>query len=137
MEVKVRWDGQMGFLGRSGSNHAVVMDVSEQAGGGGTAPSPMEMVLFGLAGCAGVDVALILGKKKVKLHDFEIRVKAERADDHPRVFTQVDLSFVFWGEDLRLKPLEDAVRLSMDKYCSVAGMVSQTAKIDWVIEIKE
>lgn len=137
MEVKVRWDGQMGFVGRSGTNHAVVMDVSPQVGGGGTAPSPMEMVLFGLAGCAGVDVALILQKKKVQVRDFEVLVQAERADEHPRVFTKVDLTFVFEGEDLRLKPLEDSVRLSIEKYCSVAGMVSQTATIDWKVEIKE
>lgn len=137
MEVKVRWNGKMGFVGTSGTNHAVVMDVSPQVGGDGTAPSPMEMVLFGLAGCAGVDIALILEKKKVKVWDFEVFVRAERADEHPRVFTKVDLTFVFAGEDLRPKPLEDAVRLSIDKYCSVAGMVSQTATIEWKVEIKE
>lgn len=137
MEVKVLWDGQMGFFGKSGTNHSVVMDVSKEIGGGGSAPSPMEMVLFGLAGCAGVDIALILNKKKVQLDDFEVFVKAERAEDHPRVFTKVDLTFVFQGEDLRMKPLEDAVRLSIDKYCSVAGMISQTATIDWEIKIRE
>lgn len=134
MEAKVRWNGKMGFVGISGTNHAVVMDVSPEVGGEGAAPSPMEMVLLGLAGCSGVDVALILEKKKVKVRNFEILVQAERADEHPRVFNQVDLTFVFEGEDLRLKPLEDAVRLSLEKYCSVAGMVSQTATIDWKVE---
>lgn len=135
MKVEVLWDGQMGFLGRSGSGHAIVMDVAEESGGNGAAPSPMEMVLFGLAGCAGVDVALILSKKKIGLRDLKILVQGERASDHPRVFTEVILTFIFAGENLKLKPLEDAVRLSLDKYCSVAGMLSKTATIDWQIEI--
>lgn len=137
MQVQVRWNGNMGFVGVSGTNHSVVMDVSKDKGGDGTAASPMEMVLMGLAGCSGVDVASIVRKKRLSVRDFEIKIQAERADEHPRVFTKVDMTFVFEGENLTMKPLEDAVRLSIDKYCSVAGMVSKTAEINWKVEIKE
>ncbi|NMB00149.1 MAG: OsmC family protein [Firmicutes bacterium] len=137
MQAQVKWNGKMGFVGVSGTNHAVVMDVSKENGGDGTAPSPMEMVLLGLAGCSGVDVAQIVKKKRLTVRDFQISVSGERADEHPRVFTKVDLTFVFEGENLTMKPLEDAVRLSLDKYCSVAGMVSKTAEINWKVEIKE
>lgn len=137
MQAQVKWNGKMGFVGISGTNHAVVMDVSQEAGGDGAAASPMEMVLMGLAGCSGVDVALILQKKRLNVRNFEILVQAERAPEHPRVFTKVDLTFVFEGESLSQKPLEDAVRLSIDKYCSVAAMVSKTAEINWTIETKE
>lgn len=137
MQAQVKWNGKMGFVGISGTKHSVVMDVSKENGGDGAAASPMEMILLGLAGCSGVDVALIVKKKRLNVRDFEIIVSAERADEHPRVFTKVDMTFVFEGEDLTIKPLEDAVRLSIDKYCSVAGMVSKTADINWTVKIKE
>jgi putative redox protein len=137
MQAKVRWNGKLGFVGISGTNHAVVMDVSKENGGDGAAASPMEMVLLGLAGCSGIDVALIVKKKRLNVRDFEIFVHGERADEHPQVFTKVDMTFVFEGEDLSRKALEDAVRLSLDKYCSVAGMVNKTAEIGWTVEIKE
>lgn len=137
MEARVRWNGKMGFTGISGSNHAVLMDVPQEKGGDGAAASPMEMVLMALAACSGVDIALILRKKRLNVRDFEVFVQGERADEHPRVFTKVELEFVFEGENLTQKPLEDAVRLSLDKYCSVAGMVGKTAEISWKVTIKE
>ncbi|HHT43450.1 MAG TPA: hypothetical protein GX014_08645 [Firmicutes bacterium] len=137
MQAQVRWNGKMGFVGISGSNHTVVMDVSKENGGDGAAASPMEMVLMALAGCSGVDIALIVKKKRLDVRDFQILVEGERADEHPRVFTKVNMTFVFEGADLTLKPLEDAVRLSLEKYCSVAGMVNKTAEISWKVEIKE
>lgn len=137
MQAQVRWNGKMGFVGISGFNHTVVMDVSKENGGDGAAASPMEMVLMALAGCSGVDIALIVKKKRLDVRDFQILVEGERADEHPRVFTKVNMTFVFEGADLTLKPLEDAVRLSLEKYCSVAGMVNKTAEISWKVEIKE
>lgn len=135
MQARVQWNGKMGFVGISGSNHAVVMDVSPDHGGDGAAASPMEMVLMGLAGCSGIDVVSIVQKKRLNLHRMEIFLDAERAEEHPRVFTKINVKFVFEGEGLTEKPLQDAVRLSMEKYCSVAGMLSKTASIDWSIEI--
>ncbi len=137
MQAQVKWNGKMGFVGISGTNHSVVMDVSKENGGDGAAASPMEMVLMGLAGCSGVDVAIIVQKKRLDVRDFEIIVNAERADEHPKVFTKVDMTFIFEGEDLSVKPLEDAVRLSIEKYCSVAGMVNKTAEINWTVKIKD
>jgi putative redox protein len=84
-----------------------------------------------------VDVAEILRKKRLKVNDFQILLEGERAEEHPRVLTKVQLTYVFEGEGLTLKPLEDAVRLSLEKYCSVAGMVGRTADIQWKVEIKE
>jgi putative redox protein len=137
VQTQVKWNGKLGFVGITGSNHAVVMDVSKENGGDGAAASPMEMVLLGLAGCSGIDVALIVEKKRLNVRDFEIFIKAERADEHPQVFNKVDMTFSFEGDGLSRKGLEDAVRLSLDKYCSVAGMVNKTAEINWTVEIKE
>jgi putative redox protein len=137
MQAQVRWNGKLGFVGISGSNHAVVMDVSKENGGDGAAASPMELVLLGLAGCSGIDVALIVKKKRLNVRDFQIFVDGQRADEHPQVFNKVQMRFVFEGDDLSQKALEDAVRLSLDKYCSVAGMVNKTAEITWTVEIKD
>ncbi len=136
MKVQVSWDGKMGFWGISGTNHTVAMDVSPQVGGNGAAPGPLEMVLLGLAGCSGVDVVSILRKKNIELWDFKIFVEAQRGTEHPKVFTKVDLRFVFKGQDLSRKPLEDSVRRSLEKYCAVAGMVGKTAAISWKVEIE-
>ncbi|HBG02509.1 MAG TPA: osmotically inducible protein OsmC, partial [Firmicutes bacterium] len=97
MNVQVKWNGKMGFVGISGTNHSVVMDVSKENGGDGAAASPMEMVLMGLAGCSGLDVAIILKKKRLDVRNFEIVVNGERAEEHPRVFTKVDMTFIFEG----------------------------------------
>lgn len=137
MKAELRWNGKMGFTGIPASNHAVLMDASPRVGGDGAAASPMEMVLMGLAGCSGMDVVSILGKKRIAYRDLQILVETERAEEHPKVFTKVDLTFVFHGENLTPKPLEDTIRLSIEKYCSVAGMVSKTAEINWKVEIKE
>ena len=84
-----------------------------------------------------MDVASILKKKRLNVRNFEIMLGAERAEDYPKVFTKVEMTFIFEGDGLSLKPLEDAVRLSLDRYCSVAGMVNKTAEINWTVEIKE
>ncbi len=136
MNVSVQWTSDMRFLGTSGSGHAVVMDTSEANGGLASAAGPMEMVLMGLAGCSGIDVLHILKKKRVELQGMHIDIEAERTDTHPKVFSQVTVVFRFRGADLNQKALETAVELSMEKYCSVAGMVSQTANIDWTVVIE-
>ena len=125
MQAKVQWNRKLGFVGISGTNHSVVMDVTKENGGDGAAPSPMEMVLFGLAGCSGIDVALIAKKKRLNVRDFSISCQAERAEEYPQVFTKVDMTFTFEGEDLSQKALEDAVRLSLEKYCSVAAWLTR------------
>ena len=136
MNVSVRWTDGMQFVGLSGSGHAVVMDASEANGGFGSAAGPMEMVLMGLAGCSGIDVIHILKKKRVEFDGLVIDIEAERKDTHPKVFNHVKAIFRFRGANLQEKALETAVQLSMEKYCSVAGMVSQTAQIDWQIDIE-
>ncbi|HHT36304.1 MAG TPA: OsmC family protein [Firmicutes bacterium] len=121
------------------SQNQVTMDSSAQHGGEGSGVSPMEMVLAALAGCSGMDVVSILNKKRVAYSGISISVEGERADEHPRVFTKINVVYTFTGENLedKRKALEDSVRLSMEKYCSVAGMVDKTAEINWRVEIAD
>lgn len=98
-----------------------------------TGSSPMELLLIGLCGCTGYDVVSILQKKREPLKSLEIRVQAERATESPSVYTEIKLVYRVGGQ-LSKKAVEDAVRLSEEKYCSVAAMLSKTAKITYEIE---
>ena len=90
---------------------------------------PMEMVLASLASCAGVDVVNILEKKRVNFSDFQIKVKGTRADTHPKVYTEINITYLIWGEGIKEKDVEQAIELSENKYCSVSAMLKSTAEI--------
>ena len=93
----------------------------------------MELVLIGLCGCTGYDVVSILKKKREPMASLEVRAEAERAADLPSVYTSIRLIYRVGGKVSR-KAVEDAVRLSEEKYCSVSAMLSKTAKITTEIE---
>lgn len=135
MEITAKFVGQRTFLARGDSRHWVAIDTREQAGGSNSASSPMELVLMGLASCTGLDVVAILEKRRVTLTDYEIRVSAERAEDHPRVYTDIHLKFIFTSQDLTEKDAERAIHLSETKYCSVTAMLEKTAEITTEYEI--
>lgn len=125
MEAKVRWLEGMRFVGTSGSGHDLVMDGDNP----GSAPSPMEMILLAVGGCSSVDVVSILQKARQDVTDCEVEIKGLRADDHPRVFTDIELVFVVTGRGVQEKHVERAVNLSMEKYCSVSKMLEKAANV--------
>ncbi len=133
-EVKIQQVRGGTFAARAPSNHWTIMDVSKDKGGEAAASSPMEMVLFGLGGCTGVDVDKILKKMKLAVENFEIDIFAERADNHPKVFTSIEMIYHFYGKNLPLAKLERAVKLSKDTYCSVSAMLAATVKITAKVE---
>ncbi|MBI5001374.1 MAG: OsmC family protein [Euryarchaeota archaeon] len=136
MTAIVKWAGGLSFLGRANTNHWVPMDVAKEVGGTAAASSPMELVLIGLGGCTAMDIVSILKKKKVKIEDFWIELDAVKADDYPKVFTQIKLKYVVVGKDVPKDAVERAVRLSEGKYCSVGAMLRKTAKIEYETEVR-
>jgi putative redox protein len=130
-EASAVWIDAFRFAAQSSSSHAMVVDGDKQ-----TASSPMELVLIGLCGCTGYDVVSILQKKREPLASLEVRAHAERAASPPSVYTEIKLIYRVGGKVSR-KAVEDAVRLSEEKYCSVAAMLSKTAKIAYTIEYAE
>jgi putative redox protein len=124
-EVSAHWAGEMGFIGKNLSGGSVQMGVVDGCPGA----SPMELLLLGLAGCTGVDIVHILGKKRITPDRFEVRVRGKRADDHPRVYTEIEIEYLLWADDLNPKAVEQAIQLSEDKYCSASTMLSKTARI--------
>jgi putative redox protein len=132
VEASARWTDGERFVAQSSSGHAIVVD----AGTKKSANGPMELVLIGLCSCTAVDVVSILTKKREPFTGVEVRAEAERADSAPKVYTRIELVYRVTGKVSR-KAVEDAVRLSEEKYCSVAGMLNKTAKIGYSIEIAE
>ena len=106
--------------------------------GGGRATevlTPMEMVLGALAACTGVDVVSILNKKRVAFQDIKVNVRAKRADEHPKVYTECQIEYLFWGENIKEKDIEQAIKLSEEKYCSVSAMLKNTASFEYTYKI--
>ena len=127
-EASVTWVEEQRFDGRAGSGHEIVVDGDRKAGN-----SPMELVLIGLCGCTGYDVVSILRKKREPFTGLEVRAEAERAAQPPTVYTKIKLIYRVSG-NVSQKAVEDAIKLSEDKYCSVAAMLKLTAEITYEIE---
>ena len=131
VEAKATWIDQQRFAAEASSGHSIVVDGDKKM-----ASSPMELVLMGLCGCTGYDVVSILKKKREPFIRVEVRAEAERAPEPPTVYTAIKLVYRVEGKVAR-KSVEDAVRLSEEKYCTVSAMLRKTAKITTEIEIHE
>ena len=122
------WKQKFQFDGKGKGGFALTMD-----GDGKVANSPTDLVLIVLCGCTAYDVVSILEKKREPMTVLEVSAEAEKAAESPRVYTRITLLYRVSG-DVSRKAVEDAVRLSEEKYCSVSAMLSKTARITYAIE---
>ena len=118
------------FAGKTDSNHWITVDGPENFGGSNAGISPKELLLISLAGCTASDVVSILQKKRVKLDDFEINISAEMTEEHPKVFTKIDLEYVFYGDNIAEKDVERSIELSQTTYCGVTAMLEKAMVIN-------
>lgn len=125
------------FAGKADSNHWVVMDGPETVGGSDAGARPKELLLMALGGCTGSDVAAILRKKRVPLEGFEIRLSANTQEEHPQVFTDIHIEYVFFSETIPVADVERAIELSTTKYCSVSAMLNASVKITHSYKIEK
>jgi len=130
MNAFAKWTEADRFVGAANSGHEVLMD----AGSDKKAVSPVEMVLIALCSCTASDVVSILRKKREPFTSVEVRAESERAPEPPRVFTKIKLIYQVAGKVNR-KSVEDAVRLSMEKYCSVEAMLKKSVDVSFEIEL--
>ena len=137
MKARVKLIEGVSFVGQSESGHSVVMDGAPESGGKNLGVRPMEMLLLGLGGCSAFDVVLILRKGRQQVTDCVADLSAERADTDPKVFTKIHVHFTVTGKSLDPKRVEQAVKLSAEKYCSASIMFSKTAEITHDFEIQE
>lgn len=135
MKARVKWVEGGTFVGESGTGHKIVLGTSFADGEPTPGPSPMELMLIGAGGCSAIDVVLILRKGREPVEDCVVALEAERADDHPRVFTRIHMHFTVTGRGLARAKVERAVGLSVEKYCSASAMLAKTATLTHDFEV--
>jgi putative redox protein len=124
-EITAAWKDEMTFAGQNATGGTVQMGTLDGKPGIG----PMQLLLVAAAGCTGMDIVSILQKKHVNLTDMQVRVRGKRAEDYPMIWTDIHLTYLVWGKDIKPKDVEQAIQLSETKYCSVGIMLGKSAKI--------
>jgi len=135
MKVETTYQGEMRF--ESGQGPArVVMDAAAEVGGKGEALTPKMMVLQGLVGCTGMDVAAILNRRKVRFEDLRVEADATQTTSHPKVFETIELRYHVKADEAERKSVERAIKLSQENFCGVSEMLRKTATITWTLDLE-
>lgn len=137
MEPKVTWKNRLSFTGSSESGFTVPLGTDTAVGGDNDGFRPMELIAIGLAGCTAMDTISILLKKRQEVTAFEVIVHAERAGEHPKVFTHITLEYQIEGRQIDPSAVERAIELSATKYCPAQAMLEKSVKIEHNYTIKE
>ncbi len=130
----LRWiPGGQNFVSTDSTGHSVILSTPQE----NTGMKPSELILSALAGCASVDVIMILEKKRINLTHLHVELTSEQDQDPPWTFRKIYMKFIVKGEGLTPKDLEQAIQLSEEKYCSVAATLRGKAEIITSYEILE
>ncbi len=132
MESTIKWTGNMAFSGVTPSGHEIIMDAAAEVGGQNTGARPTELLLHAVAGCTGIDIISILKKMRLDPSSFHMEVKGNRAEEHPKRFTDIHIHYAFEG-DLPEDKVIRAIQLSKDKYCSVSHSLNATITVSYSI----
>jgi len=135
MHATVNWSGRMSFAGTAESGFSLPLGADPAVGGDTDGFRPIELMLVGLAGCTAMDVISILHKKKLAVSALEVRAEAERADEHPRVFTRIHLRYRVTGTGIDPAAVARAIELSETKYCPAQAMLRPAVPITSSFEI--
>lgn len=135
IKLKINWNQNMKFSSEN-DNHTVVMDAKSPIGRG-DGFTPKELVVMGIAGCSGMDVAAWMKKHKQIVEKFEISTEVETTSSgHPSVFTKALLTFQVWGA-VEAQRLIEAVKLSQTQYCGVSAMLVKAFPIHYRIFLND
>jgi len=129
---RVKWAGDLRFIGTGGSGHSTVIDGDKKSG-----LSPMELLLLGTGGCACIDLVMILEKGRQKVIDAWVEIGGERREEMPNYYTHIEMHFVVKGIDVKENRVERAIDLAMEKYCSASAQMAALAEIKTSYEIIE
>ena len=133
--VRVKWVEKRQFVGTDSSKHSVVMSSQDEENGTGMSPS--QLLLVALGGCTSYDVVEILQKKRQRLTGLEVIVTGEREPDPPWTYRKIHVHYVVRGINLREKAVRDAIKISEQKYCSVAATLRGAAEVTYDYTIVE
>lgn len=137
MNANVKWHQGLTFTGEADTGFSVPLGGKSSAGGEDDGFRPMELIATGLAGCTAMDTISILEKKRQDVTGFEVRFSAERAENHPQVFTHIRLEYLVTGHEVEEKAVHRAIQLSADRYCPAQAMLSQVVPIELSYKIYE
>ena len=137
MKVTIKQVQGLTFIGKGESNHWVSIDGPKQFNGSEAASRPMELLLVSLGSCTASDVASILQKKRVPLDTMEVIVTGDREETHPKVYTKINIEYIFYGKNMETKDLERAIDLSQNKYCPISAMLKESCEITHSYQINE
>jgi putative redox protein len=137
VDAKVTWQGRMSFTGTADTGFNLSLGADPKVGGNNDGFRPMELMALSLAGCTAMDVISILGKKRQQVSGFEVKVHADRADEHPKVFTHVQIEYLIEGHQIDPAAVERAIDLSASKYCPAQHMLNKAVKIEHTYQITE
>ena len=136
MKTSLTWAGGAAFIGESENGRSIVIDGPPEGGGKNLGPRPMETLLLGMGSCMSYDVLSILKKSRKDISECRVEISSARAEEHPRVFTDIRVHFIIAGADLKPAQVERAINLSAEKYCSASIMLGKTAQITHTFEIR-
>ncbi len=137
MNAKVTWKGRMSFEGNADSGFQLPLGTDLSIGGDEDGFRPMELLAIGLGGCTAMDVISILQKKRQDITGFAVHVDAERATDHPKVFTHIKVEYIVHGHQVDRAAVERAIELSVTKYCPAQAMLAKALEIEHTYVIHE
>ncbi len=137
MEAKVNWQGRMSFSGSAQTGFEVPLGASPTVGGDNDGFRPLELMAVSLAGCTAMDVISIMNKKRQKVADFEVKVHAEQADQHPHVFTTATIEYVFTGQNIDEAAVRRSIELSATRYCPAQNMLAEVFPMKLIYAIYE
>lgn len=135
IKVTIQHLQNLKFEGINSNGQKIVMD-GKPPFGEGSAPSPMELLLMALGGCTAMDVVTILNKKRLQFEDFKVEVEGTRRETPPKIYTHIKVRYLFKG-NLPQKAVEQTIKLSMEKYCSVSAMLKSVATVEWEYKIEQ
>jgi putative redox protein len=134
---RLTWTEDLTFESETPEGLGVTMDASPEFGGKGRGPRPAELLLLGLGGCTGMDVVSILRKKRAPIESVDIEIETERAKEHPKVFTKIEVRFVIGGKGVKGEDVERAIALSSEKYCVVGAMIKGSCEVNYSWRMKD
>lgn len=137
MDASVSWIKGMSFTGTADTGFSVPLGAEPAVGGENDGFRPIELMAVSLAGCTAMDVMSILQKKRQDITGFEVKVHADRAGEHPKVFTAIEIRYLLRGRNIDPSAVQRAIDLSESKYCPAQAMLSKVAPISLAFEIVE
>lgn len=137
MDAKVVWQHGLSFTGTADTGFELPLDAELEVGGANGGFRPLELMAISLAGCTAMDVVSILKKKHQDVTAFEVKVHADRAEQHPKVFTHTIINYLITGHDLDELAVRRAIELSTTKYCPAQAMLAKAVPIELGYEIFE